>query len=318
MDECVLVTHQGCLDGSGCVIFFILAGGKIENVRYVAAGMVERFIKKDPVFSSNKFLIFADVGLNLPKYADILEKRGNVVMFDHHKSSTHLVGRHWAVIDEKNERCGCVMLRDYLIDICEKGVGQGNILKSSSYRIFAETIDDHDRWQGKMKPHSDNLALIMPFYGQEEFVRRFTSFDPKERVCMNISRGVTRSFFDEIDRELLIILEKKRNDSAESLMKKIRIEKVETDSVGTVSVGWFVSADPNISFILNKVLDERPDIDVACSISFDRGAVSLRSRDGKPDVSLLAAEMGGGGHASAAGHRIPQAVIDTIAERIYE
>lgn len=324
LEDAVLVTHKGCMDGSGCAIMFMLAGGKRENIKFVAAGMVEKFVKSDPVFQSDKFLIFADVGLNTPKYADILEKRGNLVMLDHHNTSLHLLGRYWAEIEEKNERCGTRMLRDYLIMLgdeeAEKGppfdgpLSQCRILKSTSYRAFADLLDDHDRWIRKI-PGSEDMATIMSFLGQQDFISRFS--DPKARVCANIPLGRGKSFLSEFEEDLLGILAKRRDEAIEEAIGKAFVRDVKLPDGTTVTVGFVITLEPNISLLLQRLLEQKPEIRIAASISLDKGAVSLRSRGGEPDCSYVAGLFGGGGHKGAAGHRLPQDLNDMIVEHIY-
>lgn len=311
LEDAVLITHKGCMDGSGCAIMFMGAGGKRENIKYVAAGMVEKFVKSDPVFKSNKFLIFADIGLNTPKYADTLEKRGNLVLLDHHNTSLHLMGRYWAEIEEKNERCGTRMLRDYLIDI----VPAPNPIKSSSWRMFANLLDDHDRWIRQI-PGSEDMATIMSFLGQQDFITRFT--DPKTRRCDNISKRRAQSgFLTEFEEDLLGILARRRDEAIEDVLKKVTVRQVKLPDGSMVSMGIVVTMEPNISLLLQRLLEQYPQVQVATSISLEKGAVSLRSRGGEPDCSRIAALFEGGGHKGAAGHRIPQDTLETILEHIY-
>jgi oligoribonuclease NrnB/cAMP/cGMP phosphodiesterase (DHH superfamily) len=324
LEDAILVTHKGCMDGSGCAIMFMLAGGKRENIRFVAAGMVEKFVKKDPVFSSDKFLIFADVGLNTPKYADILEKRGNLVMLDHHNTSLHLLGRHWAQIEETNQRCGTRMLRDYLIELGDAEAEKGppfdgpftmcRVLKSSSYRNFADLLDDHDRWIRKI-PGSEDMATIMSFLGQQDFITRFS--DPKDRICQNIAKGRSKVFLTEFEEDLLGILAKRRDEAIAEAIEKAFVRDVKLPDDTHVNVGFVITMEPNISLLLQRLLEAKPEIQIAASICIEKGAVSLRSRGGVPDCSYVAGLFSGGGHKGAAGHRLPQDLNDMIVEHIY-
>lgn len=311
LEDAALITHKGCMDGSGCVIMFCGAGGKRENVRFVAAGMVEKFIKSDPIFNSNKFLIFADIGLNTPKYADVLEKRGNLVMLDHHNTSLHLVGRSWAEIEETNQRCGTRMLRDYLI---ERVPENGKYIKSTSWRIFADLLDDHDRWIRKI-PGSEDMATIMSFLGQQDFITRF--IDPKDRICQNVSKQRGKTFLTEFEEDLLGILARRRDEAIEECLKRCKVRSVTLPDGSLVTMGIMITMEPNVSLLLNRLLEERQEVQVAVSVSLEKGAVSMRSRGGSPDVSRIAGLFGGGGHKAAAGHRLPQDMNDLIVEHIY-
>lgn len=136
ISDAVLVTHRTCLDGAGCAIVFLRAGGRRENIRFVPAGMLENFVKKDPVFAGDEFIIFADIGLNVPKYATRIDKRGNCVLLDHHKTSAHLADRPWAGVDM--DACGTELLRRYLGD----DIGPEHTVTCET---LARVIDDHDR-----------------------------------------------------------------------------------------------------------------------------------------------------------------------------
>jgi oligoribonuclease NrnB/cAMP/cGMP phosphodiesterase (DHH superfamily) len=316
LEDAALVTHKGCMDGAGCAIMFMLAGGKRENIHYVAAGMVERFVKKDPVFQSNKFLIFADVGLNTPKYAEVLERRGNLVLIDHHDTSLHLLGRHWAEIEEKNQRCGTMMLRDYLIRIDDENkVGFGRRLKSTSYRIFAESIDDHDRWLRQKLPFSEDLATFMVFVGQQDFITRFA--DPKDRICQNIALGRGKVYFTQFEDDIINILDRRRDEAIEEAMKKVTVKEIKLSDGTQVIGGFVVTNEPNISLLLNRLLEVYPQVQMAVSVCIEKGAVGIRSRAGELDVGRIAGLLGGGGHKGAAGHRLPQDLSEVILEHIY-
>lgn len=294
--ESVLITHQGCMDGSGCAILFLAAGGRRENIRYVAAGMVERFIKDEQaLFDSDKFVIFADVGVSNPDYADRLEKRGNVHLLDHHKTSAFLKGRPWCHIDCENggTACGTELLRRYLG------------LERTSDKRLAAVIDDHDRWKLKI-PESTDLATFSVFVGQEEFIDRFAG------------RDVSNGLLTVTEKELLKILVKRRDESIKSAIRKAIVKDVAYVAgaqIRTVKVGYILSSEPNVSLLLDQLLEQRNEIDVACQIHLGKESVSLRSK--RYDVSEMAKYFGGGGHAGAAGHRLPPNFVKDLVDEVH-
>lgn len=307
--DSVLVTHKGCLDGAGCAVLFVNAGGLRENVRFIGAGLVEKFVKTDPLFQSDKFLLFADVGLNdkSSTYADMMEKRGNLVMIDHHKTSIHIKDRDWANIDM--DGCGTVLLRNYLISlpVPEGCFSETRFLKSSSYRRMAETIDDFDRWIRK-NPHSEEMADFMTFVGQDSFVERF--MDVKSRF------GNPKGIWTEFERDVLGVITKRRDEAIEQALKRTIVQETDLPDGSRVTVGYIVSGEPFISIMLDRMLARLPNIKVAAQINVDRGSVSLRSR-GDYDVARMASLYGGGGHAAASGHRVPDDLLATIVSEIH-
>lgn len=285
---------MGCMDGSGCVIMFLRAGGKLENVRFVAAGMVERFIKKDLPDLGGKFVIFADIGLNLKdgvKYSDQLEKRGDCVLIDHHITSSHLVGKTWC--DVRQEFCGTELLRQYLG------------LEDESSKALASMIQDHDIWLRK-DPRSIDLAAFTVFVGQDIFVDRFKD------------RDITKGLFTPIEEELMAIMTRRRDQFIAVAIKKVVIKDVSwgDDRDKMAKVGYIISPEMNVSLLLDTLLNQHPELDVGCQINFEKGSVSMRSRRGY-DVSEMAKYYGGGGHKAASGHRISDSIMKGVIDDIH-
>lgn len=317
LENVVLVTHKGCLDGAGCVILFLNAGGKIENVKFVAAGMLERFVKSDASFESNSIMIFTDVGVNLPKYADIIEKRGNVVLLDHHVTSAHMKNREWCVIDnDKNgmdTRCGCVMFLEYLRS-CGGKIEQD--LSSKVFDSITATIDDLDRWLCK-DPLAEDLATLMAFLGQKEFIDRF--WNVKERWADTGWGCFRATFFGRDELWLVDILKKRRDEAITTAIKKSVVRNVTyLDSKGneqTVPVAYVITSEPNVSLLLDRLGEAKPDALVCAQVNVDKRVVSLRSQ--KIDVAEMAKYFRGGGHKNAAGHPLPADFVDVIIEEVH-
>jgi len=300
MADVILATHKGCMDGSGCTIMFLRAGGKLENVHFVGAGMVERFIKRDLPKFGDKFVIFADIGLSGPddgesfsssqtKYADILEKRGNCILIDHHITSEHLKSRSWC--DVRQEFCGTELLRQYLG------------LEDESSKALAILIQDHDLWLMK-DPRSVELAAFTVFVGQDIFVERF------------LNRDVSKEFFTPLEAEMMAIMIRRRDQFIAAAIKKVVIKDVTWGNGNIAKVGYIVSPEMNVSLLLDTLLTQHTELDVGCQINFEKGAVSLRSRRGY-DVSEMAKYFGGGGHKAASGHKISDTFVNDIIEDIH-
>lgn len=283
------------MDGSGCAIVFQHAGGKRENIRYVAAGMVERFIKDEPLINSDKFMIFADIGFpDDTKYVNKLEKRGNCVVLDHHKTSLHMKGRPWCLIDAEGNggsACGCELLRQYL------GVEDAGI------KYLCGVIDDHDRWLRK-DPNSEDLATLTVFLGQKIFVDWFSG------------RDFNAGLFTKTELDMLSVLKERRDENIENAIRKVVVKDIVFNG-RTVKIGYVVTPEPNISLLLDTLLTRKPELDVACSIGIDKGAASFRSKKGL-DVSEMAKYFGGGGHFAAAGHRLPDSLISEMIEVVHD
>jgi oligoribonuclease NrnB/cAMP/cGMP phosphodiesterase (DHH superfamily) len=304
--ETILVTHRNCMDGAGCAIMFLQAGGKRENIRYVAAGQVERFMKNDPVFKTDKFLIFADLGLNQKtafdtKHAEEMEKRGNCVILDHHESSLYLETRPWCRIDMN--ACGTELLRRYLVFY---GFMKENT--PDAFMKLSNLIDDFDR--GFFR---DSRALAMAdlftFVGQQRFIDRFKS---------PWARFIDENFWGPDELEILDIIRDRRLEATEFAVKRVvKRELLVPEYFSFPLKGAFlVSSEPYINHILMRILDENTDCQFAAQINFDKGSVSLRSR-GDINVREIAQLFGGAGHRAASGHPIPKDTVSEILEFMY-
>jgi oligoribonuclease NrnB/cAMP/cGMP phosphodiesterase (DHH superfamily) len=291
--ETILVTHKGCMDGSGCALVFLKAGGKKENIRFVPAGMVERFVKEEPEIQGNRFLLFADIGFVDPKYVDILEKRGNCVVLDHHKTSLFMQGRSWCLIDavDGGTACGCEMLRRYL-EVEDEGI-----------KFLCRVIDDHDRWKLK-EPQSQDLAMLSVFLGQKIFIEWFQG------------RDFADGLFTKTDLDIMAVLKERRDENIANAIKHV-IKREVAWGDKTAKVGYIVTSEMNTSLLMNKVLEAHPELDAAALLDFSKTQVSLRSRNGY-DVSEMAKYFGGGGHNAAAGHPFPAKFKESMIEDLHD
>lgn len=292
LQDTILVTHENCMDGAGCAIMYLVAGGSPKNIRYVPAGMLERFIKDSPEFAEgSKLMIFADIGTTQPKYADLIEKRGNAVLLDHHATSMHMKGRDWALVD--GSTCGTEHLRRWL------GVDRVN------WFVLASIINDHDSWLNK-DPRSKTLITLFTFYGQRRFVQEFVDRDVQHDIC------------NQFEKTLLPILETNKHKEIAENIRSMIVRDLGVNGT-TYKVGYVVSGCGHISDLLQEMLEKHPEIDISCQISFDRGAVSLRSRDHGKDINVaeIAKSFGGGGHPGAAGHRIEKEEVLAVIEEIH-
>ncbi len=268
---------------------FLRAGGKKENVRFIAARMVERFVREDMPDLSGRFIIFADIGLKSNGgYVDQLERRGDVVLLDHHQTALHLKDRTWC--DIRQDVCGTELTRQYFG------------LEDESSKALSTLIQDHDLWQRK-DPRSVDLAAFTVFVGQDIFVERF------------VDRDITKALFTPLEEEMMKIMIRRRDQFIAAALKKVIVKDVHW--AGKMArVGYVISPEMNVSLLLDTLLTQNPDIDIGCQVNFERGSVSLRSNNGY-DVSEFAKNFGGGGHKAASGHRISDTLLNGILEDIH-
>lgn len=190
-----------------------------------------------------------------------------VVVIDHHKSSTGVVLARPGCVHDVNHS-GCVLTWTYLYPNQEEPVPE-----------LLSYIEDRDLWKWEL-PWSREVNL-------------FLSTVPKE--------------FSEWDKFNVVSAAKSGMPMIEY---KTHLVERNTETVGCVCLGAFhvpcVNATVNVNEVAEKLLEKYPQAPFVAVYS-DEGnglrAFALRSR-GQVDVSLVAEQFGGGGHAKAAGFRL--------------
>lgn len=309
-----LVTHVNCMDGAACAILFLEKGGLPEDIYYVGAGSLKKFIDENPVMKSDKFIIFADVGLTNKEEADVLEERGECVLLDHHLTSAHMKDRHWAYIDCEGNGgtgCGCMLLCHYLGVVCD--LGKDEEPYSPEMIRFVTAVDDNDRWLQK-DPRSMDMACWMTFVGQKRFVEDFSDL-----VRWGNNRTSIWAYWEQ---DVIKIIKEQKRKNIERLLQDVVIRPLQLEDhsislTGKVLIGYVVSSEQNVSQLLADVLNRYPEIDVSAQISIDKGSVSLRSR-GNVDVAAIAKMFGGGGHRAASGHQLPKNLTNMIIQEVHD
>jgi uncharacterized protein len=304
LQNAVLVTHKACADGSGSALLFMEAGGKRENIRFVAAGQVERMLKETNLLDDPRFILFADVGIDKKSkgWIDDLEKRGNLVLLDHHETSLHLSDREWAYIDM--DACGTELMRQF--------IG----LEDQCFVRYASIIDDHDRWVRKQLPHSEDLATFHYFIGQEQFLDRFTGSPIRFR---NNYPDPYLDFLTEHEREMTHVIKVRQAELIKDALgeKKLHFRKVNHANGRDLAVAYSFAKVDNYSILLDGILSKYPNVDIAVLVHMNSNTVSLRSRKGDVNVAELALAFGGGGHPSASGHQLSDSLVADFVSAIH-
>lgn len=299
-----LFTHAGCMDGSACSILFQRAGGRKENVHYIVAGRVDNFFADqwEPRWDTVP-MIMVDVAPTNPIVVDFLTHRSETVVIDHHATSTPLAGKPNFLIDVKNDACGCENFRRWLV---RNHFDQFN---ETWFRRFTSLVDDHDRWQ-LQDPESLNLAKLLGFLGQKDFVERFINVE--SRFAAHMSAPWT-----DFEKDLIALINRRQTIQYKSLLNKMQVLEKHIEG-RTVKVGYVISDEVNNSEMLNYCLEQKPEIEVAVQVNFGLQKVAMRSRKNGVDVSKLCHQFGGGGHCTASAHPLPHGLIKEILERMHK
>jgi oligoribonuclease NrnB/cAMP/cGMP phosphodiesterase (DHH superfamily) len=280
-----LITHKGCMDGSGCAILYKVLGG--QNVYYTNPGhdSTDRVVK-DLLIDQNKQVLAVDVSISMKLAQELFTDRLSsktlpFLMLDHHKTALPLMDLQVPFIHVcNNTACGCRMLYEA---ISEDGKDKEKLL---AYKDLIELIDDHDRWIKHYK-ESDDLALFHNVFGQKKFVERFVKnpspiFTSEERFLIALEK-------EKMEEEIA--------DKRKAVQSHIynRTIKGKSYRIGFLYGVRFASST-------GAALYSDPELNLDAVIMVGGNTISMRaSKTSEIDLSEIAALNAGGGHAKASG-----------------
>lgn len=298
LEEFTLVSHKGCMDGSGVATLFLAAGGKKENLFFTnpnhdaSDSLVDKL-----VFDQNRKLIIADTSISV-KMADKINNSNTpeIYLLDHHKTALDLDQFIWCEIEKENNRCGTLMFYDFLKTM------KVTFPKYKKYNKFAHLIDDNDRWI-RHEPESEDLSLLHMLLGQNLFIDRFLrtpdiKFSKEEIYVLNLERK----------RMEEMIQDKKKQIKSCIVTKEIGDKRYR--------VGFIGGANKYTSQVADAIYnDPMLDIDIVVLVSAE--SISLRcKKNSDVDLSEIAKLNGGGGHAKSSGFSLRNLIGDSMVNLV--
>lgn len=270
VEKRILFTHTD-LDGVGCAVIYskCFPNTDVFFCDYQEVNeIIMDVLTKTP---ADVPIMISDLSVD-EDTAAYLDMRGNVELIDHHGTAKWLQDKYpWALVD--TSWCGTklmyqVMSRTFMI---------------KDYEPFVELVDNYDRWGNGNGPteQAKNLSRLVYIMGQERFFHRWittssTTLSPTEEIIITLD------------------LEKERRYIEESIPKVVLL----TDSNNTPY--GLIAADQYVSVLGSELLKIITDIEYIVMIDFRNDKASLRGR-GNINLGEFAKQMGGGGHAKAAG-----------------
>jgi oligoribonuclease NrnB/cAMP/cGMP phosphodiesterase (DHH superfamily) len=267
-----LVTHKGCLDGTGSALMFIWAGGKRENIFFRNPSMCYLTPQEAATFDE---VWFADV---CPSSMEDPSGGLPFHVFDHHISNQRKFGDDpRCTFDMK--KSGTSLMAEVL-DLVKYEDGTGYIAS------LIEALEDYDLGRFE-KPMGVRLADAASSYTQDEMLDQL------------IMHGADTMYEDHIVARA-DALSSIRNMYAEQAARYAY--SFQFPGTGDEIIECGMASSP--VYWKNEVaLRILKDHDLALVVDPTTQMVSLRSKEGGPDCSIIAARYGGGGHARAAGFK---------------
>ncbi|MFD1737264.1 DHH family phosphoesterase [Bacillus salitolerans] len=296
-----LLTHND-LDGVGCGILAKLAFNDRVNIKYNSVAslnpQVERALEK---IKKEDVLFITDLSVNEHNEKN-LEKHylegGKVQLIDHHRTAEHLNQYKWAIVQVEEEdgklSSATSLLYRYLLD--------NRYLESSqALDQFVELIRQYDTWEWDQNNNLKAKRLNDLFFlmSIEEF---------EEKMLHKVTKNDDFTY-DEFEERILDMEEEK----IDRYLKRKKREIVQT-FIGEHCVG-VVHAESYHSELGNELGQEFEYLDYIAILNVGGRRISLRTIHDHIDVSEIAAEFGGGGHAKASGCSLTENAYKLFVEQ---
>lgn len=299
-----LVTHKGCLDGTGSALMFIWAGGRRDRILF-----------KNP---SSLILDERDIPDDVDEvwYADCCPPTLNnpsagrrFKVFDHHISNEKRVGADFrCTFDMK--KSGSSLMAHVLGLVSEDGPPWMEARRDLIMALEAYDLGRFDYVPGQ------RLADIAATYSQDEMLDLMIQLGPYDILHdpyldsrASAMAAVRNLYADSAARAAFY--------THMDIPDTFGIEWATKESDIRIRIG--VSSSPVYwkNDVAERILDSGK-ADVAIIVDLVGGMVSLRSRATGPDCSVIAGLYGGGGHARAAGFKINTSNGNFVLKKILQ
>ena len=302
-----LFTHND-LDGVGCGILARIAFGEHVEVHYNSVARINTHVEKyleslkaEQINEETLFITDLTVNeANSKRINKFINAGGKAQFIDHHKTALHLNEYNWASVtvqyDDGRLTSATSLFYDYLLQ-------NNKIEHRSGLDEFVELIRQYDTWEWeenqliKAKQLNDLFSLI----SIDEFEGKML-----ERLQTNESFN-----FNEFEQQLLKMEEEKIN----RYIRKKNRELVQT-FIGEHCVG-IVHAEMYHSELGNELGKENSHLDYIAILNMGGKKVSFRTIHDHIDVSAIAGQYGGGGHAKASGCAMNETAFKLFVNEVF-
>ena len=302
-----LFTHTD-LDGVGCAILAKLAFGEEVDISYCNYDDINENVMNylNHNDDSLSYIYITDIRVN-EEVAELLDKRGGVVLLDHHPTALGLNKYPWCkvMVEDLNgvKTSGTKMFYHWL---AMNGCLNEELETNEALSRFAELVRNYDTWRwselGEEGVICKQVNDLMYLYGRDKFIT----------WCIS-------EIHDEVFPRLYsadeLLLNTKQKEIDEYVEEKN--EQLFTSPMCGRVCG-FVFAEKYVSELGNRLCKMHPEIDYVAMI--DMGSKTVSYRTVKDDIDLgkdVAQLFGGGGHPKAAGSEFSVDVQFKTIEKIF-
>lgn len=291
---------DGDLDGTGAIV---VAKKLFPNITFASMknrNEIENTIKEAILSKKYSTILMTDCSPSTEESIDLINKfveDGNdFVLLDHHKSALELNKYSWSRVKVETEgfkHSGTELLHNYFEELG---------INVSILSEFVELVRCYDTWDwfDRGIHTAEKLNKLYWFLGVDDFIDDIT-----KKINSN------DSIFNTQDATILNVIEKLDNEYISE--RKTMFETIDYKGLKVA----ILFTDRCVSQLGNIICRENNDIDFCCLVDLNRNKCSMRSLEGKTDVSLIAKKYGGGGHAQASGFTLNSKAKEELLKNIF-
>ena len=291
-----LVTHRGCLDGTGSALMFLWAGGRRENILFRNPSTCDLSAEEASPFDDVWFADLCPSNISDPAGGKPFH------VFDHHASNA----RKFA--DDPN--CTFSMVHSGT-SLFGEMLGVYDTEWLSLNPLYPEDWEDNNR--------SERAKLVEALEAYD-----LGKFDHKQGMYLaDLASSFTQDQMLDVlakwERRVFSLPEYQGRAEALAAMRDLYAESatrtVVPRDLDGVKCGLAFSPVYWKNEVAQRILAQGFDMAVVFEPT---GMVSLRSLPGGPDCSMIAGRYGGGGHPRAAGFKVRvEAMAGTSFDEVF-
>lgn len=270
----IVIYHANCADGVAAAWALKYWFGSTNPDMEFHAGVYGAPIPD----VGDKLVILADFSYKKDIILQMLDVAAEVVLLDHHKSSLEdlkdIDDPHFNMDWSTNEKSGCRIAWDY---------GRHHNHSNKELPELLQHIEDRDLWQFKLK----NTDLVTAGLFTYPITMETIDFYSNDSYC------------DLLISEGKVALRKHKQEVEQVVKKNVREMLIGNWLVPTANASFTLASD------VGNVLSHDAPFAATYYDTAEYRIFSLRSQKvGGVDVSSIALQYGGGGHANAAGFKV--------------
>lgn len=291
----VLISHVGDIDGVSPVILMRLCEIDFDYYLFEVQELdmfLKQFLKEDLSLYNHIYITDLCPDEEIISLIDKSPYRDKFLIFDHH--ITRKYAEKYDFVTMNYTACGTSLFYEYL---------KKNYTWNENVDVYVDHVKDLDLWLWEKKENTVAKALgdLFTIYGKEKYI---------EKMITKLSQNSVFKL-DCWEEEILELEQDRILRYIEKKEEKMITFVYENYHVGCIFAEQYKSE-------IGSILSEKyPILDFIVIINAS-GGISFRTKKDNIDVSLVAKNLGGGGHKKASGIAFPDELKEYMITDIFK